>query len=86
MNHNHQLYRDRRAARLVDQPEAVAADAVHVRIDHRNGGGCRDHGREARIAAQLGLADRLEAHGGRLVVMPAAGGGTRVIGEIPCAS
>jgi len=34
----------RRLARFVDQPEGVAADAVHVRID-RSDGGCRaDHG------------------------------------------
>jgi signal transduction histidine kinase len=33
-----------------------------------------------------GLADRVEARGGRLVVETAAGTGTRVRGEIPCAS
>jgi signal transduction histidine kinase len=33
-----------------------------------------------------GLADRVEALGGRLVVESPAGGGTRVVGEIPCAS
>ena len=33
-----------------------------------------------------GLADRVEALGGRLVVMSPAGGGTRIIGEIPCGS
>ena len=33
-----------------------------------------------------GLADRLEAHGGRLSVESARGAGTRVVGEIPCAS
>ena len=33
-----------------------------------------------------GLADRVEAHGGRLVVESAPGSGTRVVGEIPCAS
>jgi len=33
-----------------------------------------------------GLADRVEALGGRLVVVSPAGGGTRVVGEIPCAS
>jgi signal transduction histidine kinase len=33
-----------------------------------------------------GLADRVEALGGRLRVESPAGGGTRVIGEIPCAS
>jgi signal transduction histidine kinase len=33
-----------------------------------------------------GLADRLEAHGGRLSVESVRGLGTRVVGEIPCAS
>ena len=33
-----------------------------------------------------GLSDRVEARGGRLVVDSAAGSGTRVRGEIPCAS
>ena len=33
-----------------------------------------------------GLADRVEALGGRLVVESPAGAGTRVVGEIPCAS
>jgi signal transduction histidine kinase len=71
------------------------ADASHVKIsavrqdgklvlevvDDGRGGADPSAGSGLR-----GLADRLEAHGGRLVVMPAAGGGTRVIGEIPCAS
>jgi signal transduction histidine kinase len=33
-----------------------------------------------------GLADRVEAHGGRLKVDSAPGSGTRVVAEIPCAS
>ncbi len=33
-----------------------------------------------------GLADRVEAHGGRLSIVSAPGSGTRVRGEIPCAS
>jgi signal transduction histidine kinase len=33
-----------------------------------------------------GLADRVEALGGRLVVESPAGGGTHVVGEIPCGS
>ena len=33
-----------------------------------------------------GLADRVEALGGRLRVESPAGGGTRVVGEIPCES
>ena len=33
-----------------------------------------------------GLADRVEAHGGRLRVESPAGAGTLVIGELPCGS
>ena len=33
-----------------------------------------------------GLADRVEAQGGRLTVESPPGGGTRVVGKIPCAS
>jgi signal transduction histidine kinase len=33
-----------------------------------------------------GLADRVEAHGGNLLVESPPGGGTRLVGEIPCAS
>jgi len=71
------------------------ADARHVRISAMRVDGklvleIADDGRggadlEAGTGLR-GLADRLEAHGGRLVVVDAAGGGTRVIGEIPCAS
>ena len=71
------------------------ADATHVRISAvREDGklvlevvddGCG--GADPTAGSGLrGLADRLEAHGGRLVVADAAGGGTRVLGEIPCAS
>ena len=40
----------------------------------------------ARGSGLRGLADRLEAHGGRLRVESPVGGGTKVIGEVPCAS
>ncbi len=33
-----------------------------------------------------GLADRVEAHGGRLRIWSPAGGGTRLRAEMPCAS
>ncbi len=33
-----------------------------------------------------GLADRVEALGGRLTIRSPVGGGTRIVGEIPCAS
>ncbi len=45
------------------------------------GGADMTHGTGLR-----GLADRVEAHGGRLRVESPVGGGTRVIGELPCAS
>ena len=43
--------------RLPHEPEAVTADAVHVRVDHRDGGRHGDHGLD-RVAAcgQDGLA------------------------------
>jgi signal transduction histidine kinase len=40
----------------------------------------------ARGSGLQGLADRLEARGGRLRVESVRGAGTRVVGEIPCAS
>ena len=33
-----------------------------------------------------GLTDRVEALGGRLTIQSPVGGGTRIVGEIPCAS
>jgi signal transduction histidine kinase len=53
-----------------------------VEVEDDGIGGARaDNGSGLR-----GLADRVEALGGRLRVESAAGGGTRVVGEIPCAS
>jgi len=49
--------------------------------DDGRGGAQADGGSGLR-----GLADRVEAHGGRLRVESPPGGGTRVVGEIPCAS
>jgi len=43
-------------------------------------------GADAEGSGLRGLADRLEARGGRLWVDSPPGGGTRVRGEIPCAS
>jgi signal transduction histidine kinase len=48
--------------------------------DDGQGGAQADGGSGLR-----GLADRVEAHGGRLRVESPPGGGTRVVGEIPCA-
>ena len=72
------------------------ADASHG-SDRREAGewpardrGCGRRSRAApsrRAGSGLrGLADRVEARGGRLVVESVAGSGTRVRGEIPCAS
>jgi signal transduction histidine kinase len=49
--------------------------------DDGNGGAEQQNGSGLR-----GLADRVEARGGRLVVESEPGSGTRVRGEIPCAS
>jgi signal transduction histidine kinase len=44
-------------------------------------------GAAASVGSGLhGLADRLEAHGGRLFVESVRGSGTRIVGEIPCGS
>ena len=47
--------------------------------DNGVGGAAADGGTGLR-----GLADRVEAQGGRLVVESPPGGGTRIMGEIPC--
>ena len=53
-----------------------------VEIEDDGVGGAR----AATGSGLSGLADRVEALGGRLVVESPAGAGTRVVGEIPCAS
>jgi signal transduction histidine kinase len=52
---------------------------VEVSDDGVGGAGAVDGG------GLRGLADRVEAHGGRLRVVSPPGQGTRVIGELPCA-
>ena len=49
--------------------------------DDGTGGASLDRGTGLR-----GLADRVEARGGSLRIESPPGGGTRVVGEIPCAS
>jgi signal transduction histidine kinase len=49
--------------------------------DNGVGGASADGGSGLR-----GLADRVEAQGGRLRIISPTGKGTRVVGEIPCAS
>ena len=58
-----------------------ADDSLRVEVADDGRGGANSAGSGLR-----GLADRLEAHGGRLTVASPAGGGTRVVGELPCAS
>jgi signal transduction histidine kinase len=43
-------------------------------------------GADSRGSGLRGLADRVEAHGGRFRVESREGEGTRVIGELPCES
>jgi signal transduction histidine kinase len=57
-----------------------SGDAVTVEVDDDGvGGAATDSGSGLR-----GLADRVEALGGRLRVWSPAGGGTRVLAELPC--
>jgi signal transduction histidine kinase len=48
-------------------------------VDDGVGGAAADGGSGLR-----GLADRVEAQGGRLMVESVPGNGTRIVGEIPC--
>ena len=94
------LPREIEAAAYFVACEAVAnavkhAHATHIRVaaERRNGrlvieveddgvGGASENGG----SGLRGLVDRVEAHGGTLRVESEAGQGTRVIGELPCAS
>ncbi len=69
------------------------ASAVTIRAERDNGrlvvevaddgvGGAK----VANGSGLRGLTDRVEAHGGRLSVESPPEGGTRLVGEIPCAS
>ena len=58
------------------------ADLVLVEVSDDGVGGADTE----RGSGLRGLADRVEALGGRLRVWSPAGGGTRVSAEIPCAS
>lgn len=78
---------------LANAVKHAGATAISIRAEQRNGSlvvevrddgvGGADLGRGSGLR---GLADRVEAHGGRLRVESPAGGGTTVIGEVPCAS
>jgi signal transduction histidine kinase len=74
---------------------AKHAEAANVAVSVRTGNGTLavevvDDGvggaRTANGSGLSGLADRVEAVGGRLLVQSPPGGGTRILGEIPCAS
>jgi signal transduction histidine kinase len=51
-----------------------------VEIEDDGGGGASID----EVGGLRGLADRVEALGGRLTVESSSGRGTRVVGEIPC--
>ena len=70
-----------RASRVRVEAHAENGTLVVAVEDDGIGGADADRGSGLR-----GLADRIEARGGRLTVSSPPGGGTRVTGEIPCAS
>jgi signal transduction histidine kinase len=70
-----------RATRAVIRATRVNGTLVIEVEDDGVGGAASRNGSGLR-----GLADRVEAHGGSLRVESAPGSGTRVVGEIPCAS
>ena len=62
----------------IDVAHTDAVVVVEV-VDDGVGGADTEHGSGIR-----GLADRVEAHGGRLRIWSPAGGGTRLRAEMPC--
>jgi signal transduction histidine kinase len=70
-----------RATRAAIRATTVNATLVVEVVDDGVGGASLEDGSGLR-----GLADRVEARGGRLRVTSAPGSGTRLVGEIPCAS
>jgi signal transduction histidine kinase len=78
---------------LANAVKHADATAITIRAEQRNGSlvvEVTDNGiGGADIASGSGLrglADRVEAHGGRLRVESPVGGGTKVTGEVPCGS
>ena len=78
---------------LANAVKHADATAISIRAEPRNGSLVVEVADDGVGGAAMsdgsglrGLADRVEAHGGRLRVESPAGGGTRVIGELPCAS
>lgn len=81
------------AEALTNAVKHSAASHLEVRLTHTDGllvgTVCDDGVGGAAMGAGSGLrglADRLEALGGRLDVDSPAGGGTRVVAELPCGS
>jgi signal transduction histidine kinase len=68
-------------ARLVEITAAIEAPSLLVTIVDDGAGGADPAGDGLK-----GLADRVEARGGRFWVDSPVGGGTRITAEIPCAS
>jgi signal transduction histidine kinase len=78
---------------LANAVKHADATAITMRAVQRNGSLTVEVSDDGVGGAEIaggtglrGLADRVEAHGGRLRIESAPGNGTRVIGELPCAS
>jgi signal transduction histidine kinase len=78
---------------LANAVKHAGATAISIRAEQRNGSlvvEVADDGVGGAVMSDgsglRGLADRVDAHGGRLRVDSPPGGGTRVIGELPCGS
>jgi signal transduction histidine kinase len=54
-----------------------------IEVEDDGVGGARENGTGSGLR---GLVDRVEAHGGTLRIESEPGEGTRVVGELPCAS
>jgi signal transduction histidine kinase len=57
--------------------------ALVIEVEDDGVGGARENGSGSGLR---GLVDRVEAHGGTLRIDSEHDAGTRVIGELPCAS
>lgn len=78
---------------LANAVKHADATTISIRAEQRNGSLVVEVADDGVGGAAMsdgsglrGLADRVEAHGGRLRVVSPAGGGTRVVGELPCGS
>ncbi|HEX6724404.1 MAG TPA: histidine kinase [Gaiella sp.] len=78
---------------LANAVKHAGATSITIRAEQHNGSLVVEVADDGIGGASIGggsglrgLADRIEAHGGRLRVESPVGGGTHVIGELPCAS